>query len=55
MMENRYSVEFIGEDGTFGVKDHSRGIFFAWFAYPEHAKIWADLANAYQEEGECRR
>jgi len=50
-MGNRYSVEFIGEDGTFGVKDHQKGVFIAWFAHPETARAWVDMENAYQEEG----
>jgi len=38
-----YSVQFVGEDGTWGVKSSNHGVCFAWFAEEELAKEYISL------------
>jgi hypothetical protein len=53
---HKYSCEFVGADGVFGVKDNNRGVMVAWFAYENDAmrfiltKTMCDIGHIECEE-----
>ena len=38
-----YSVQFVGEDGVWGVKSSKRDVCFAWFAEEDIAKEYISM------------